>query len=178
MTSPDRSAEAGMRRSPPWSWAGRLALAVLATVAALLAVVVAPPAPQASHETDGDLLAWVESHDAFDASAGFVDAAVADRAPVHAAVAAAGALPGEPSAGVADGTPAVGACRARALVGLPAVPAAGCELPKLAADLPEPEPPRSAAAPAGVPPRRAAVAPSDPSPPRAALEPLRRPPRA
>lgn len=165
MTSSDRFADSSARQPRR---AMRLALAVLATVCAWVVLLVAPPPPQASHETDGEVLAWVESYDAFDASAGLVDAAVADRP------SGLGAL-----ASLSGGTvalPAGGACQARQAVGFPALGTSGAELPKAGGDLPELEPARAFGA-SGTPVRPRALA-SDPAPPRAALQPPLRPPRA
>jgi hypothetical protein len=162
-------------RTPPTrraSWTTRVVLALLATVASLVAFVAQPPAPQASHATDGELLAWVESHDAFDASAGLVDAAVAD----VWAVAFVG-----PQAGLSDAPPpplATGTCRALLLSGLPTADTFGCELTKGAADPTEVEPPRVVAGTVPVPKRDTIAVASDPSPRQAPLQRPLRPPSA
>lgn len=160
------------RPTRPASWAARVVLAVLATVAGLVAFVAQPPAPQASHATDGEVLAWVESHDAFDASAGLVDAAVADARVVP--------LAGE-QVGLSDAPPplaATGTCRALLLSGLPAADTIGCELPKSAGDPTEVEPPRLAAGTVPAPKRDTIGVASDPSPRQAPLQRPLRPPSA
>ncbi|MFO0315444.1 MAG: hypothetical protein ACK50S_00970 [bacterium] len=170
-------------RMPPTrtaSWAARVVLALLATVAAIAAFVAQPPAPHASHATDGEVLAWVESHDAFDASAGLVDAAVAERpsAPVAHAWASVRAAA---NSGLADAPPPLvgtGTCRALLLTGLPAADTIGCELPKSAGDPTEVEPPRVVGGPAPLPKRDTIVVESDPIPLQAQLQRPLRPPSA
>lgn len=153
-------------------------LALLATVAALVAFGAQPPASQASHATDGELLAWLESHDAFDASAGLVDAAVAERPSAPVADARVAALAGA-QAGLSDPPPvATGSCRALLLSGLPMADTIGCELPKSAGDPTEVEPPRVFAGSVPVPKRDTIAVASDPSPRQAPLQRPLRPPSA
>jgi hypothetical protein len=163
------------------SWTGRLALVLLATLAVLVAFAVPAPATQATHATDGETLAWVESHDGFDASAGLVDAAVADRPTLLVATAASQSSAGGGIDASLAGEPppvAVGACRARVLAGVPPNDPLGCDLPKLAGDLPELEPPRPAPVALAPEGRRAPAAPADPTPPQAPRRQPLRPPSA
>ena len=158
----------------PASRIGAVVRGLLASVVAMLALWVGPQGPQATHATDGELLAWVEAQDGRDLSAGLVDAIVV--ASPHALVAAGAAA----APGPADGSAGLvaGACGTRTPSGLPAADAIGCELPKTAGDLPEGERAAGAGAPDAPGPRRTSGVRSDPVPRQAHLPRPLRPPTA
>jgi hypothetical protein len=155
MNASDRHPDVRKRPTLPWFQAGRFALAVVTVVAALAVFVSVPPPSQASHSTDGDLLSWVEAHDASDVSAGLLEALAVDRPELLRA----------------------GACRVDALGSLPASLVTGCEPAKAVGDLSELEPSGASVLAERSARGRATLARSDAVPTPSALQPPVPPPR-